>query len=105
MLPPKSQYQVQRTVVPTKYPGKDQEDSSGGPRITTKGRTVRFRSVCEEFDVKPSRESSPVCEVDRETLPGKMLSRVKLCFIQCFSHISFLVTLIPLYLMQVKKLK
>ena len=83
MLPPKSQYQVQRTIVPAKYAGKDKEG-----RTTTKGRTVRFRSVCEEFDVTPSRESSPVCETDREALPGKMLNRVKLCFIQCFSHIS-----------------
>ena len=75
MLPPKSLYQVQKTVVPTKYPGKDKESSSGGNQTTTKGRTVRFRSICEEFDVTPSRESSPVCDIDRETLPGKRFKR------------------------------
>ena len=70
MLPPKSQYQIQKTVVPTKNHGKDKAGGSSNPAKTTKGRVVRFRSICEEFEVTPSREASPVCEIEREDLPG-----------------------------------
>ena len=72
MLPPKSQYQVQKTVVPTKNHGKDKVDSNADKVKNAKGRVVRFRSICEEFDVTPSRESSPVCEIEREDLPGRL---------------------------------
>ena len=71
MLPPKSQFQVQKTVVPTKSHGKDKTSSSNDSKSFSKGRVVRFRSICEEFEVTPSRDSSPVCEIEREDLPGK----------------------------------
>lgn len=70
MLPPKSQYQIQKTVVPTKNQGKEKGDKSSACKKSTKGRVVRFRSICEEFEVTPSRESSPVCETEKEHLPG-----------------------------------